>query len=846
MKTIFMLLGVVGMSIAAHAAVAVGENLILNGSFDAEQVDFPEFWSPSSSKHVRFQRTGGPEGKKAAVVLSSDGSASEVSSIRQQGLTLVAGGIYKLSAYVKTQGFKCRNGGLIVHNNGWLNDVGLKNLPADSEWTLLEKTLTLFPSQNKEYGIAFFAIGMTGEIAITDVKLEAISEEALQGSTSQMALATVPRLIPLSPLLNKIPIANPELTFKFYGTLPQKQAAYECLVAVGGNRTPQQTVPLQAGRVCVNLVGLPVGNHTLEASLLHRETREAVLNVAYPISIVDLPEIDRSAIKPLNTLVSELLNQPINTSAGEQTHSFDTPRDGWVFVELTALPPVAPDLKVTLDEQDTVIIAATDRLEAFREVKMGRHYVTVSGGNPGMRLAVRSIPEIFNYPPCANSYVKENGLYDWEFMKQHILPAVTTLNGGSLPGSALPEAKARGLRWLANFNVAPVDDPADVQARMERHPGMTQPQYDGFTSDELFFGRTTIANYTQALRDLHNPENRLVYTWIVGKPSIPSLHIDFISACLNASHGRGRLLFEAYCHPQASEKEASAYLDDMIGETMRRFNTFFPNAAAGTGIIFGNFNQIPIISLEHNPEVDFKYFLDMQVNLVANHPDFKNLATVGYWGTYYGDEELARWSFKLMRHYAVEGRKEMLSGRYGFTYAPGFLKNCDFVDGLKGWSLAPAAEGSIHAETIEGYGKKSQGRWGARQAGDTLCVMTRQPTAANRISQRVRGLKIGTAYSLQFVTTDCTDVVEKKHNPRQYGIEVALEGIQRIAAKSFVHIDRRKSAPGSDKDNLGKVNLHRIVFRATSPELNIVFNDEKAVPGEALGINFIQLKPYFE
>ena len=172
------------------------------------------------------------------------------------------------------------------------------------------------------------------------------------------------------------------------------------------------------------------------------------------------------------------------------------------------------------------------------------------------------------------------------------------------------------------------------------------------------------------------------------------------------------MLFEAYCHPQVNEEAAAAYLDNMIGETMRRFNGFFPNAAAGTGIIFGNFNQIPIISLEHDPAVDFKYFLDMQVNLVANSPDFKDLATIGYWGTYYGDEEMVRWSFKLMRHYAVEGNKEMLSDRHGFKYNPGFIANPDFADGLEGWTVSAAAKDSVRTQTIAGFGKKSEGRWG--------------------------------------------------------------------------------------------------------------------------------------
>ncbi len=319
-----------------------------------------------------------------------------------------------------------------------------------------------------------------------------------------------------------------------------------------------------------------------------------------------------------------------------------------------------------------------------------------------------------------------------------------------------------------------------------------------------------------------------------------------MSTCLNASRGRGRLLFEAYCHPQENEEAAAAYLDSMIGETMRRFNAFFPNAAAGTGIIFGNLNQIPIISLEHDPAVDFKVFLDMQVNLIANSPDFKDLATTGYWGTYYGDEELVRWSFKLMRHYAVEGHKEMLSDRYGFKYHPGFLVNGDFADGLSGWTASPATEGSVRTEIVAGYGKNSQGRWGAGTAGDTVCVMSRSADKPNRISQVAENLEVGRAYCLQFVTADLKDVVGKKYNPRRYGIDVELDGVEILGDKSFVHIDRRNSGRYKDNNNVAKINLHRIVFRAKSPTQVVAFDDAQAVPGEELIVNFIQLKPYLE
>jgi hypothetical protein len=846
MKPFLTLLGIAVLCPSLPGAVAEGENLLINGRFDAEQVDFPEFWSPSSARNVFYDRVGGPEGKMPAVVLRGDPATPGTVSLRQQGMTLVAGERYKLSAYVRTQGFQSRSGGLIVHNSGWIAAVGLTTFPADSAWTLQGKTFTLMPSKNHEYGLAMYATNLTGEIHFADVKLEAVSEGARQGSHSQAPLLAAPRLVPLQPLLNKIPRTNPEITFKFYSLLPEKREAHECLVAVGGDPIPQQVVPLgKDGTVRVRLAGLACGDYALQTVIRHRQTQQAILENVCSVSVIDPPVIDRSNIRPLNNLVAELLNQPVSANAKPQAFTFVHPRDGWVFVAFTGGAP-APGLTVKLGDSDTVLTAATDRLEAFRELPAGEHRITVSGNAADARLVVRSIPEIFNYPPCANSHVRENGSYGWDFMKRHILYAVTTLNGGTLPGEALPEAKARGLKWLANFNVNAPGEPAELRDRMEKTAGMTQPQYDGFTSDELFFARPTISNYTQALKLLRNPGNRLVYTWVVGKPSIASLHTDFMSACLNASRGRGRLLFEAYCHPQDNERAAAAYLDGMIGETMRRFNAFFPNAAAGTGIIFGNFNQIPIISLEHNPAVDFKVFLDMQVNLIANSPDFKGLATTGYWGTYYGDEELVRWSFQLMRHYAVEGHKELLSARHGFKYNPGLLTNGDFADGLNDWTVSPAAEGSVRTHTIAGYGKNSQGRWGGGTAGDTVCVMARSADKSNRISQTAKGLEVGKAYCLQFVTADLKDVTGQKYNPRRYGIRVELEGAEILADKGFVHIDRRNNGRYQENNNVAKINLNRIIFRAKSPTQVVAFNDEKAVPGEELVINFIQLKPYLE
>lgn len=840
-----MFFGIVALTAVARAEVKEGENLLLNGTFDAEQTDFPEFWSPSSAKQVVFRRTGGPEGKLPAVALVGDGATPGTASVRQQGLTLAEGETYKLSARIKTKGFKCRGGGLIVHNSGWINATGLTNLPADSDWTLREKTFQLFPSKGREYGVAMYASGLTGEISFADVKLEAVSEGARKGSSSQLAVLAAPRIVPLEPLLQWIPRDRPALTFAVYGNLTDKLLAYQCEFTIGNEPFPRQTVDVTGRNVTVQLDGLLGGDHTLKAVLRHRTTGEPVLEATYPIRIVDLPDIDRSQIRPLNTLVSELLSQPLDKSPAPRTFTFIAPRDGWVFVAIETQTPAA-NLRVSLDGQESLVTASTARLEAFREVARGEHRITVAGNSDAARLVVRSIPEIFNYPPCMDSFVKENGRYDWAFMKRHILPAVTTLNGGQLPGEAYSEAKALGLKWLANFGVTGTDESSALRDRMEKTAGMTDSRYDGFTSDELFFGRNTIDNYTKALWSIRNPENRLIYTWIVGKPAVPGLHTDFMSACLNASQGRGRLLFEAYCHPQADEPAAAVYLDNMLGETMRRFSDFFPNAVAGTGMIFGNFNQIPLISLEHDPAVDFKYFLDMQAHLVANSPEFTNLATVGYWGTYYADEELVRWSFQLMRHYAVEGNRELLSKQYGFTYKPGLLVNGDFADGLNGWTAEPASDGAIRTLTIPGYGKNSQRRWNAGNAGDTVCAMTRDTGQPNRLRQMAQGLTVGKAYCLQFVTGGLQDILGRKHNPRKYGMDVELEGAELLADRGYIHVDQRKTYRGTDSETLGKINLHRVIFRATSATQPVVFNDANARPGEELVLNFVQLKPYFE
>ncbi|MGI5924188.1 MAG: hypothetical protein ACOX9E_09610 [Lentisphaeria bacterium] len=836
-----------GGALSLLAVVAPGENLLLNGDFEAEQAVFPHFWTANPPRLVSFNATAGP-GAVGALRLSNPEGESGVASVRQLGLRLVAGETYKMSAWVKTSDFASGHCGIIVHNTGWFSSQGVRSFPATSDgWQYLENTFALETSKDGNYGVALFAKNFRGQIEIAKVKLEAISAGALAKSQPSPILGEQRRLrlVPWSPLLNAIPLSEPRLSFHAYGrpSAGKDWGQYDAVFTLDGQE--KQKTALQPQINVLDLSGVAAGDHRLGCAIRLRDSGEELFARSFVITLMDLPTLDTSAHRRLNNLVTEVLNSELAAQVEAQSFSFVNPKDGWIFVAVQDSLDV-PELAVDIVGQGTLITAANERREAFRLLPRGNHRISVKGATAGGRLQVRAIAEIFNYPACAHSQVPQNGKYDWGFHVKHIFPAVTTLNGGRVPDEHLPELKERGLLWLANLGTTNPKDADDLLERLTNSPGLNHPMYDGVTCDEQFFGQANLLYYTEALWAYENPKQRLIYTWIVGKPGLVGAHNDFMSASFNASRSRGRLLFEAYCHSRPDEQDARDYLQSRMVDTMDCFKQFFPNAAAGTGMILGNFNQIPIISLDVNPEVDYKYYLDMQVNLLANHPSFRDLATTGYWGSYYDDEELYRWSFALMRHYCVEGHTGMLSEQYGYRYQPGHLRNGDFNRGLEAWQLSPAAADAIQAASFPGYGKNSQARWGAGGGvGDMFCLFKRREGQASSISQTATGLVPGSIYTLQFVTADYQDMQQKRFQPRRHGLTAQLgDGAELLPEQSYVFVDRRNSARKKD-DGHARINLHHLRFRAIAESVAVSFSDADAAPGEELALNYIMLKPYF-
>lgn len=813
-------------SIMALGEVKCGENVLLNGRFETDQTELPLYWTVNGPRDVVTCRPAdGPGGAPCMAFRNPDGRKVEV-ALRQYGIQLVSNALYRASVKVRTRNFKSRNCGAVAINNGWYWAGGVRKIPSDAEWTLLTGEFRAKASSNGQYSMAVYAIDFSGELDVADFRLEALDEAALKGTVPSGSDESSKRLrlVPWNTRLREIPRASRQVAFCGFGKLPSN-----CMltVEVGGKTV---CAPLESVRTPVTLT-LPEGlaaSGTLTARL--EAGGKALCAERFAYRLVD--PVDTRGHRRLNNFATEVLN-----AKGDGEWTFTVTRDSWVFISAKAR-------EVWLDGLP-IIDAETPRGETFRQVAYGSHRLAVRGADAKASVVVRQIVEIFNYCPGANSFVTENRPYDWEFQRRHVLPAVTTQNGGNIPGQHRAWFRSQGYRWLANLGTTALKDDEDLVKRLKSARGMTQSEYDGLTCDEQFFGQPGMLDrYIVGLKTYANPAQKLIYTWIVGKPGTPGVDHEFLSVSREASGGRGKVLFEAYCRTRATEEEARDYLRDFVVDTVHRYRQWCPGIESSVGVAFGNFNQMPVITLVHHPEVDFKYYLDMQMQLAATDPTFRDLGLVGYWGSYYGDRELHRWSFALTRHYCVEGNTELLSKRHGFRYLPGHLQNGDFRGSLAGWS----AVGDVKTDMHRGFGGKNLNRWGGSGGlGDTFAVLTRRGDAPNRLSQTIRRLVPGCKYCLQFASFDVDDVKAHRIAPRRFGIRATLGPAAEIdPSETWQHIDRRDKGRYAFNDGVARINLHHIVFTARASEISLAFDDALATPGEHLGLNSISLNPFYD
>ena len=314
-----------------------------------------------------------------------------------------------------------------------------------------------------------------------------------------------------------------------------------------------------------------------------------------------------------------------------------------------------------------------------------------------------------------------------------------------------------------------------------------------------------------------------------------------------------RVVPERYLHEMSSEQGSKDALQALV-DGITDWETKEPGVKRQMVIAFGLFSMPPG-GLNKQPNVDYHVWMDQQMNVAANHPAMSDISGLEWWTSLLADEETVRFTGKLYRHYAIEGKTARL------TSDPLFLthiQNADFEKGTEAWTLHPAEEGNIAVKRFPRYGR-IEGRFmglgrpaDPEHIGDTFLWMKRSEKGPNTFSQTIKDLEPGRLYSMKMFSCDYNDLVNPKARKREEATgfigSVSLEGVEVEAKRSFTEMYLSNPEPKIPV----WITYHWKVFRAKSANAELTVSDWPAAkkPGDSFGqeqaFNFLEIQPYRE
>jgi hypothetical protein len=572
-----------------------------------------------------------------------------------------------------------------------------------------------------------------------------------------------------------------------------------------------------------------------------------------------LPEL--RGVKVLNQLVWELLNVKAkgNEAIGKEL-SFNNPCDRWIYLQTSAKVGKGGKLFVTIDSQDRPAITHAesdpDTQEAMQYLRAGTHKLNVTGEGAARstQVVVRSIPMLQHAFYDAHPHIAPYGSYDWEFLRKDVLPNVNTMVGG--PGPELEAWKKSGRKWISIIGLPQMtrDDEAAVESAYQHwssSPGFQNALMDGVIVDEFGGGDDPSYDvYRKAVERLYaSPQFK-------GRMFIPYGGIfyredrsrKFAKACME---GGGYVAWEQYLCEEPTEEAGRKILQNLAAE-MQQWEKGLPGVARRMVLVYGLMSQ-PTESLNVNPSVNYRVWMDMQMRLLATHPVFFGLGGIQEYHSAYADEESVRWTGRLYRHYAIEGNTQPLTED---PYLNAHLQNPDFAEGTKGWRVSPTEPGSIQPKKHKGY-SWLEGRYPPTPVGNTFLWMKRSGTKPNVFSQEIGKLTPGRLYSLKMITADYQDLVLEKSSKATNAVTIQLDNVELLPAPKnsfqftfpncYAHVVGRFNAQYPFW-----MNYHWRVFRAKGPTARLRVSDWQSdgSPGGPVGqeliYNFIEVQAYLE
>jgi hypothetical protein len=387
------------------------------------------------------------------------------------------------------------------------------------------------------------------------------------------------------------------------------------------------------------------------------------------------------------------------------------------------------------------------------------------------------------------------------------------------------------------------------------NPVYADPLWDAIIVDEFGVGGYPVELYgpmAQAVRRLTADfSTKRFYPYCMDMYGAEEVK-PFIEAVLDNG---ASIVWEWYEREEPDEKRAKEKLDSTVTRGIRGWRDLLFEAQTRTMMCLG-YGCTPGWSLNENPAVDFKVWVDMQFHHLATDPAFDGLHGLMEYNPKYADEETMHWATRLFRHSGIEGKTNLLSEEYGFRYGLTHLRNPDFDEGTKGWTVTAAENSSVDTGSIRGLGNL-EGRVRDGTRGDNFLRMKRSERASNRAVQEIRDLKPGTLYSLKMFTGDYQDLANGRAVEKKHVVSINIENVEMLPypEKRF-HQLTFESSYGQEvvpfsRENQPWLNYYNRLFRAKAPMAKLTISDwgsadEPGGPiGQELIFNFIEVQPYF-
>lgn len=661
-----------------------------------------------------------------------------------------------------------------------------------------------------------------------------------------------------------------EIDSRQMGDIPADARWEATLLNRTGSVVSKQTspvLPTLKGSLALQATTTPPGEYETRVRVVAPNGKPVGQIASEKVTLTQRPEWTRK-VKVLNNLVMELLNVG-DRMTSEKSFTFTNPRAGWLFFSATPAAALKAEEQVELSVamltgNISVLVCSPEKgtpCEAMRYLPSGDYRLAVrcKGKAALSRLIVRAMPEIIYAEFGDNPKVKGFGSYNREFLQRiGLLNNVNTIEGdANFDNKADPyheEWQREGKRWLAERTIGKEETP-EAQYQFWMLPfTTTQPFADGILIDE-FMDFTPFRNEAVS-KLLADPryKGKLFYPYVCS----PHPHrggdeaIKFMRLIMDSGN---RVAWERYMEEQRNEKEALSYLDMCILQELEKYwLPSLPDAVGHTILCFGNYLSAPPSTLNSDPSVDFKVWMDMQYNLIATDPWFFGLYGLMEWSSGYADEEAVRWVAKLYRHYGIEGKTELLSRSYGFNYRLPHLQNPDFADGLKGWEVKPAEQGSIAPRKFDGF-SSLQGRYPPSPKGDAFAWMKQSSKAPNLLSQEIKDLVPGRLYSVKLITGDYRELTNGKSGEKKHAVQLRVDNVDLVPDKCLVTVMQGSNwaeIKPFDAKNPFWINYHRLVFRAKARAAKLAISDWTSQNGpdspleQELAVNFVEVQPYLE